>query len=121
MANFGVPGTGDAGAGTGGGVNTQCPPPPESGLNKRPREPGGDIKREDAAEAETTKVPSIVENSVLVEAETPLISVPESVVPVSAPAKRTFEVTAENAMKSVAAVVVVGLLISFVSSAIKKK
>lgn len=80
-----------------------------------------DIANEDAAEAETTKVPSIVENSVLVEAETPLISVPESVVPVSAPAKRTFEVTAENAMKSVAAVVVVGLLISFVSSAIKKK
>ena len=55
MANFGVPGTGDAGAGTGGGVNTQCPPPPESGLNKRPREPGGDIKREDAADQKRMK------------------------------------------------------------------
>ena len=55
MANFGVPGTGDAGAGTGGGVNTQCPPPPKSGLNKRPREPGGDIKREDAADQKRMK------------------------------------------------------------------
>ena len=42
MANFGVPGAGNAGAGNEGRGSTQCPPLPKSSLIKRSREPDGD-------------------------------------------------------------------------------